>query len=144
MNKGNSGLAQIKVRAEHVAHEGEIEHIAVTTMGRYARKRDALYIHYVEPADFELGDTRTTVRVSEQEVSIMRFGDVRVTQRFVSDGNVYTSVYETKQGNLSFDVTTRNLLVTEGEMHLSVAIDAELAFADYSAGFKMSLEVDFL
>jgi uncharacterized beta-barrel protein YwiB (DUF1934 family) len=85
---------------------GQTEESAFAVLGEWVKKGDARYLTYGEPLE-HLGNTRTTLRISETAIRLVRFGDVRMNMEF-RQGETTRGSYETLYGTLSIEVTTHS------------------------------------
>lgn len=66
-----------------------------------------IYLRYREPSP-EMGNTQTTVKIGEQEIKLIRHGDIRSEQTFIYGGK-RNGYYETRHGKLSLETHTRRM-----------------------------------
>ncbi|MGG3803604.1 DUF1934 domain-containing protein [Metabacillus fastidiosus] len=100
---------QIKVLSEiQQEHDGEKEKIELYTEGECTVKGSTVYLRYEET--HELGAVKTTVKLREQEVTIMRSGAVRMRQNFIEQEHTLTD-YSTPFGKMQLDMRTKSLLI---------------------------------
>ena len=98
---------QIHVISEiHNEHDHEKETIEVHTTGEYVLKGKTIYLRYEE--EHELGFVKTTVKVTQNEVVVMRSGAVTMKQRFIQDAQTLTN-YSTPFGRLQLETNTKSL-----------------------------------
>ncbi|SFB03434.1 DUF1934 domain-containing protein [Bacillus sp. cl95] len=81
-----------------IHHEGNEEVYELTTMGRYDKRDEALFLRYEEIA--EEGTIKTIVKISKGEALILRSGAVKMRMPF-RIGEACIGSYETPYGTLS-------------------------------------------
>ncbi len=98
---------QIHVLSE-IRNEKDLdkEQIEVRTKGEFILKGKTSYIRYEE--EHELGSVKTTVKIAENEVVVMRTGAVVMKQRFIK-GMVTATEYTTPYGRLQLATNTHSL-----------------------------------
>ena len=102
------------VRGLQDYEDAESDSIELTTSGMMYEKESAIYITYKETDESGLGDTKTTVKVEENRVSIIRFGDSAVHLIF-EEGKKHVAYYDMGFGSLSMGVQTYSLTHSMGE-----------------------------
>lgn len=90
--------------------DGEENCYELTTVGNYTKKGDKYYISYEGSEITGYEDSRTTLKVKRDSVSMIRFGKSSA-QMIFEKGSKYSGFYNTPFGGLSVDVTTKNLQV---------------------------------
>ncbi|MBM7605271.1 uncharacterized beta-barrel protein YwiB (DUF1934 family) [Metabacillus crassostreae] len=116
----------IKVVSEiHNEKDHDIEKIEVDTTGEYIEKGRSIYLRYNEK--HELGSVRTTVKISGDEVVVMRSGAVTMKQRFIQAIPTVTD-YGTPFGKLQLQTFTHTLQFekTELEDRLVILYDLQI------------------
>lgn len=90
--------------------DGEENSYELTTVGNYTKKGDKYYISYEGSEITGYEDSRTTLKVKRDSVSMIRFGKSSA-QMIFEKNRKYSGFYNTPYGGLSVDVTTRDLKV---------------------------------
>ncbi len=117
---------QIHVLSEiRKEHEHDKETIEMHTIGEHFLKGNTVYLRYNE--EHELGFVKTTVKISPDEVMVMRSGAVTMKQRFIQGQKTMTD-YATPFGKLQLEINTNSLLIdhTELEDRLVVLYDLQI------------------
>ena len=92
-----------------VAHNGEeADAMELMTEGDRSREAEAYCLSYDESEISGMEGTRTTVRVDDGKVSIIRLGSVNSMMEFES-GKRSVTMYSTPEGDLTMGVTTRGI-----------------------------------
>lgn len=80
------------------------------TEGIYYKKEDEYYITYAESPVTGLDGTTTTIKIAQDSVTLMRFGNVSSLMVF-EKGRKHTSGYDTEYGTVEVGITARKLNV---------------------------------
>lgn len=107
--------------------DGEESSYELTTMGSYVKKGDKYYISYEGSEITGYENTRTTLKVKEDYVSMIRFGKASA-QMIFEKGSKYSGFYNTPYGGLSVDVTTKDLAVDIDENGGELRLDYYIQF----------------
>jgi uncharacterized beta-barrel protein YwiB (DUF1934 family) len=94
-------------------NDNEKDSIEVRTTGEYFLKGKTIYLRYEE--EHELGFVKTTVKIAENEVVVMRSGAVTMKQRFIEGTQTLTD-YSTPFGKLQLETNTESLLFDTQEL----------------------------
>ena len=103
----NNALIVLKGKQEI---DGEENCYELTTMGNYIKKGDKYYISYEGSEITGYENTRTTLKVKEDYVSMIRFGKASA-QMIFEKGSKYSGYYNTPYDGLTVDVTTKDIQV---------------------------------
>ena len=119
---------RVTINVESSQDDGsEQEEITTQSNGDLYQKNGTYYLKYEETAE-GLEGVKTTVKIKEQEVTLIRQGQVRTMQSFVPDTKTDFD-YKTPYGtlNLTLEVEEFNLNVneTDGEIQLEYAVYSE-------------------
>lgn len=117
---------------------------AATVRREYAAERyakgGAEYYRYRE-TDPEMGDTTTVIRIGDNDLRVIRFGDIRSEQVFVPNKRT-AGYYETKQGRLALETVTNRLSVRLANGTGSVSWTYDLYMSGAAAGtFSLELKI---
>jgi uncharacterized beta-barrel protein YwiB (DUF1934 family) len=111
---------QIYVLSEiHNENDNDKETIEVHTTGEFVQKGKTIYLRYEE--EHELGFVKTTVKIAQNEVVVMRSGAVTMKQRF-KQGAVNLTDYGTPFGKLQLETTTKSLSIDTSELEGKLVI----------------------
>ncbi|MFC0272430.1 DUF1934 domain-containing protein [Metabacillus herbersteinensis] len=106
----------IKVISEiQQLNDPDKEKIEFQTVGEYYIKENKTYIRYDE--EHELGFVKTTLKMSENEVMVMRSGAVTMKQRF-SENQLTATDYTTPFGKLQLVTHTKSIKVEKDQQKL--------------------------
>ena len=112
--------------------ETDADSIELTTSGVMYEKESTLYITYKEADEAGLGNTKTTVKVEPDRVSIIRFGDSAVHLIF-EEGKKHIAYYDMGFASLSMGVSTYELSHSMGEhggkIHIRYAMEINNSLA---------------
>lgn len=108
--------------------DGTVQKQTQTYQGIWYVKGDVHYFHYQEDHKTGLGNTKTTLKVAKDAISLIRQGEV--TMRHVYQEQVrFPGTYQTPFGHFSFVITTdrmeKHLHDGFGRFRLSYHMDME-------------------
>ena len=110
--------------------------VELVTSGRYYEKGGNYYISYKESELTGLGNTTTTLKIEENKVTVMRFGDLSSHMIFEA-GQKHISYYDMGFGSLTVGVSTRSIDKkfddAGGKMRIDYAMEINNAVAGESA-----------
>jgi uncharacterized beta-barrel protein YwiB (DUF1934 family) len=96
---------KIKISTE-IHQDGNKETFELITFGRYYQKGESSFLQYEEV--LEDAKINTTVKISEQEVLILRSGAIKMRMRF-QEQKTFAGTYETPYGVLQTSASTKRL-----------------------------------
>ncbi|MDE3840357.1 DUF1934 domain-containing protein [Bacillus methanolicus] len=96
---------KIKIKTE-IHQDGNKETFELITFGRYYQKGESSFLQYEEV--LEEGRINTTVKISGQEVLILRSGAVKMRMRF-QEQKTFAGTYETPYGVLQTSASTKRI-----------------------------------
>lgn len=102
-----------------VASDDAIEMI---TTGQYFEKKGKSYIKYEDTSLEEAQVTSTTIKIDQNQVSILRFGAAN-TQMIFEKNQEHFSPYETPFGLFEIMLRTKEVILTKEENTLSLIVD---------------------
>jgi uncharacterized beta-barrel protein YwiB (DUF1934 family) len=106
---------------------GDKSEIEFFVEGTYIEKSNATYISYKETAISGMEGTTTMLRITENSLSIIRFGIYNSKLEFIRGEKTFTN-YQTPYGNMPMEIDTRVLDIDlrQGEksnIHLEYSLD---------------------
>ncbi len=108
--------------------DGEQETIALDTRGRYAVRNNKIYITYKESEMTGYEDTTTTIKVSDDNVSVSRTGRY-VSKMDYINGEKSLCLVNTPYGQVGAAVTTKNIKfdfgTDGGVLNMDYLLDAD-------------------
>lgn len=126
----------ITIRGLQSFEDAGDDSIELVTSGRYYEKGGSYYVSYKESELTGLGDTTTTVKIEENKVTVMRFGELE-THMIFEEGQKHISYYDMGFGALTVGVSTRSidksLNDAGGSMKIDYAMEINNAVAGESA-----------
>lgn len=102
-------------------------------------KGEHIYLRYPEK---DLGQTHTIVKIQKHQLKIIRQGEVVSEQSFIP-GQTTSGYYETPQGRLVLETSTKGLEVDlfDGEGHITWSYDLFFA-GQYAGAYQLELHID--
>lgn len=104
----------VTVRGLQDYADADNDAIELSVAGVMYQKESATYVTYQESEASGLGKTQTTIKIEDERVSLIRFGDSAVHLIF-EQGKKHTAYYDMGFGSLSVGVQTYELSHTIGE-----------------------------
>ncbi len=120
--------------------EGDKDVTELITTGSFYEKNNKKYILYEEVSDDSMKVTKNTLKLSENEVELIRHGESNVNIVFKA-GVSWDSYYMTPLGNMKMTFCTKELDISEEEEHISIMIKYEIQF-DYQTMAEYLMEID--
>ena len=104
--------AKLKILTKQYDEVGTVDTIEVDTIGKIFEKNKDIYVVYEEIEEDQ--KITTTVRISDDEVSIKRFGNVNSLMVF-KEKHKHLTKYRTNQGLFIIETETNKLVVDKSE-----------------------------
>ncbi|MDQ5923040.1 MAG: hypothetical protein QG598_97, partial [Bacillota bacterium] len=118
---------------------GTVDTIEVDTIGKIFEKNKDIYVVYEEIEEDQ--KITTTVRISDDEVSIKRFGNVNSLMVF-KEKHKHLTKYRTNQGLFIIETETNKLVVDKSEKnYIKLNIEYNINILDL---FKGKNEINIL
>ncbi|TCK93296.1 uncharacterized beta-barrel protein YwiB (DUF1934 family) [Natranaerovirga hydrolytica] len=95
--------------------------LEMITTGTYYHKNDKEYINYIDNDLNKEKETKTTIKISEDKVDLIRFGGV-TTHMIFEVGKNHMTHYNTPLGALLIGIKTKDIQVSKADTHLSLKI----------------------
>ena len=126
----------ITMRGLQSFEDTDNDSVELVTSGRFYEKGGSYYVSYKETELTGLGDTTTTVKIEDDKVTVIRFGDLQ-THMIFEEGQKHISYYDMGFGALTVGVSTKsidkNLNESGGRMKIDYAMEINNAVAGESA-----------
>lgn len=111
----------------------EDEAIEVITTGSLYDKNDKLYVHYIDTQLDDTIETKTSIKIEPDKVTVDRFG--AVSSRLIYEKDVkHTTYYETPMGILEMTVLTSAITFSKAENGFELVITYELLMEHQNIG----------
>lgn len=128
----------ITIRGLQSFEESGDDSVELVTSGRYYEKNGNYYVSYKESELTGLGDTTTTLKIEENKVTVMRFGELTSNMIF-EEGQKHITYYDMGFGALTVGVSTKRidkkLDDNGGKMKIDYAMEINNAVAGENALF---------
>ena len=133
--------AKINIVTKQYDEKGNTDTIRLNTVGDLYYKNNDIYVVYKEEEDGN--KTTSTIKISENEVSIKRFGNTNSNMNFKKDG-VNETKYRTPQGLFIIETKTKELKIDKNEEKcIKLDIDYNIKIMDLFKGRnKMNILVE--
>ena len=124
--------AIISIRGRQELDDPETDIVTLVTAGRYYRRNGSYYVTYDETDLTGMTGTKTTLKVSNGSVTVLRTG-LYPSQLGFEEGKRHMSLYETGFGPLTVSVRTeciQNSLTDQGgSLNVRYAVEIDHAHA---------------
>ena len=131
--------AKLKILTKQYDEVGTVDTIEVDTIGKIFEKNKDIYVVYEEIEEDQ--KITTTVRISDDEVSIKRFGNVNSLMVFKEEHKHLTK-YRTNQWLFIIETETNKLVVDKSEKnYIKLNIEYNINILDL---FKGKNEINIL
>ncbi|CEQ16253.1 DUF1934 domain-containing protein [Paraclostridium sordellii] len=112
-------ISMITKQYDNLGNEDIIE---VLSNGKLYEKNDGIYVIYKEELEKNSDHVTTTIKISEKEILIKRFGLVNSNMKFILDKET-TTLYKTPQGIFNIKINTNKLDIKETDKDIEIEID---------------------
>ena len=124
--------AKINIITKQYDEKGNTDTIKLNTVGDLYYKNNDIYVVYKEEEDGN--KTTSTIKISENEVSIKRFGNTNSNMSFKKN-SVNETKYRTPQGLFIIETKTRELKIDRNEEKcIKLDIDYNIKIMDLFKG----------
>lgn len=131
--------AKLKIITKQYDELGTIDTIEVNTRGKIFEKNKDIYLVYEESEEGQ--KITTTVKISDEEVSIKRFGNVNSLMLF-KEKHKHLTKYKTNQGIFMIETETIKLIVDKSKKdYIKLNIEYNINILDL---FKGKNEINML
>ena len=131
--------AKLKILTKQYDEVGTVDTIEVNTIGKIFEKNKDIYVVYEEIEEDQ--KVTTTVRISDDEVSIKRFGNVNSLMIFKENHKNLTK-YKTNQGLFVIETETNKLTIDKSKNnYIKLNIEYNINILDL---FKGKNEINIL
>lgn len=111
----------------------ETDEIELVTTGQYVEKNNKTYITYIDSTIDGDKETKTTVKLEENQISILRFGAVNSHMVFEKD-KTHITHYETPYGVFEINIFTKKIDVRKSDDYMEINVAYDLSINHMSMG----------
>jgi uncharacterized beta-barrel protein YwiB (DUF1934 family) len=111
----------------------EADEIELVTTGKYVEKNGKIYITYIDSTIEEKQETKTTIKLQENQISILRFGGVN-THMVFEKNKTHITHYETPYGIFEISTLTKKIDVDKLEDYMEINVKYNLSINHMSMG----------
>lgn len=131
--------AKINILTNQYDENGKVDTIEINTIGKMFEKNEDIYIVYEE---YEEGKkATTTLKISDSEVSIKKFGNINSLMIF-KDKHKHLTKYRTQQGLFIIETETIKLIIDKNKKnYIKLNIEYNINILDL---FKGKNEINIL
>lgn len=128
---------KVNIRTKQYDNNGYVDIINLDTVANLYNKNNDIYIVYKE--EIEGLKTTTTIKISDDEVSIKKFGNTN-SNMILKEGYTHTNQYRTPQGIFVIETKTNKLDINKDiNNSIKVNIEYDINIMDL---FKGKNEID--
>lgn len=113
----------------------EADEIEIITVGKYVEKNNKIYITYMDSTIDEEKETKTTVKIQENQVSILRFGGVN-THMVFEKNKTHITYYETPYGVFEMNTFTKKINIDKKDDCMEINVEYNLSINHSSVGLN--------
>lgn len=125
----------ISIRGRQTPVDQDISKLEFVTEGKYYKKGNAYYVMYKESEVTGMDGTTTTLKIEEDEITLMRFGSVN-SQFIFRKGQKHVSYYDTEYGAFTVGVTAHHLNVSVDDNGGEIEVDYEIEIDNNKTGYN--------
>ncbi|GMQ56036.1 hypothetical protein AN1V17_04280 [Vallitalea sediminicola] len=111
----------------------ESDEIELVTTGGYVEKNNKVYITYIDSTIDGDKETKTTIKLEEEQISILRFGGVNSHMVFEQD-KTHITHYQTPYGMFEINTHTKKISVDKKEAFMEINVSYDLSINHMSMG----------
>ncbi len=115
----------LKFSSENGYAEGEADKVEFVTEGSLFEKSGKYYLKYTEMFDKDAEASKTTMKIEENKVTILRYGEVN-TQMVLECGKKNMNYYETPCGSLLVGVIADTMSIDVGGPKGSIKLNYDV------------------
>ena len=131
--------AKIKISTKQYNENNNTDTMQVSAIGKIFEKKNDIYVVYEEIEDGQ--KITNTIKISDKEVSIKKFGNVNSLMVF-KEGYKHETQYRTNQGLLIIETETNKLIIDKNENnYIKLNIEYNINILDL---FKGRNEINIL
>lgn len=103
---------KVSITTKQYDESGKVDTINLSTPADVYYKNNDIYVVYKENEDGN--KTTSTIKISENEINIKRFGDTNSTMNF-KKSSIYETKYRTPQGLFIIETNTKELKIDKNK-----------------------------
>ncbi len=131
--------AKIKMLTKQYDESGSIDTIEINTTGKLFEKNNDIYVVYEEVEDNQ--NVTTTMKISDEEISIKKFGNINSLMVF-KENHKHLTKYRTNQGLFIIETETNKLIIDKSKNnYIKLNIEYNINILDL---FKGKNEINIL
>lgn len=117
----------ISVKGTQLDMENEMNKLELVTEGKYYKKNNNYYVSYAETEVTGMEGTTTTLKISDNTVTLMRFGIVN-SQMVFEKGQKHVSYYDTAYGAFTVGVIANevNVKADDNSAEINIGYQVEV------------------
>lgn len=123
---------KVSITTKQYDESGKVDTINLSTFADVYYKNNDIYVVYKENEDGN--KTTSTIKISENEINIKRFGDTNSTMNF-KKSSIYETKYRTPQGLFIIETNTKELKIDKNKKKcIKVEIEYDIKIMELFKG----------
>ncbi len=110
----------------HNSETGD-DKIEFVTVADFVKKNNKYYVTYTDLEEFETNGAKTTLKIENDKVTMIRFGETG-SQLIFKQGNKYDTHYETSYGTFSLSIFPDNVNIDIDDKGGNLCLSYDLYF----------------
>lgn len=124
---------RVKINTKQYNSNLDTDEIEFIADGELIYKNNEIYVVYKDKNNEDEKLTTNTIKIKEDEVSMIKYGDKSSTMIF-KENREYASKYKTSYGIFLIDILTKKLTINKSETCIDIKIDYNLEMQDLFKG----------
>ncbi len=126
----------LRILSSQTDMEGNVENMEIYTEGKLSIKEHCSYISYKETEISGMEGSTTTLRIAQDEITLIRFGSIN-TKLYFKKGTTTKNKYDTQYGIFDIEISTSSLEVVLSEAGASsIKLEYTMSFGDGASYFN--------
>lgn len=114
---------KVRIKTSQYLENGEVQTIESFYRGEQIEKNGSIYITFLEYDTIK--DSKTTIKISDEEVLILKSGEVKTRMKF-KEGVKFRSTYSTPYGNFDMSIYTYKISKKITNKEIKVNLDYKI------------------
>ncbi|GIM45781.1 hypothetical protein DNHGIG_13300 [Collibacillus ludicampi] len=131
---------KIIVNTTQTLSDGSTQTYNQTFEGFWYVKGDVQYFHYQENNESGLGNTQTTLKVAQNDITLIRQGEINMRHVYQLDKQ-FSGQYQTPYGNLGFWIETEKMDHFIGDDEARICIEYTMEMEGEKSRMNLQIKV---
>lgn len=125
----------ISVVGTQTGEDNDENRMELVTEGKFYKKDNTYYVTYKESEVTGMEGTTTTLKITDANITLMRFGTVN-TQFIFEQGQKHMAYYDTESGALTIGIYTNEFSVNVNDSGGEISVGYEVEIDNHVTGFN--------